>query len=488
MGAVQAELDTIARRLRQQYPDTDSGLQAQLKPLRVSATQEARKPLLILMTTVGFVLLMACVNTASLLLSRSSERSRESAVRLALGAGPGSLIRIYLVESLVLAACGGVLGIALASLSLQALISILPPELPRLGAIHLDLRVAGISLAASLLCGLLFGLFPAIQAARSARQSSLGHGVRLTTGGHRLWSRRLLVVGQIALSAILLVGVGLLGKSLFFMLRAPLGFAQTRVTTVRVSLPWDTDAGELCQFYASTLEALAGIPGVRAVGVIDRLPLEGGTQSGRIALRGLTLGPDLAARSISYRGTSPGYFTVLGIPLKAGRLLNDRRSDAAPREIVVNETLAHQFFSDGRAAGHYITFDVDPGLRRNAVWYQIVGVVGDVRGEPSQIAPMPEAFLLMRDVYWPMANFVLRTDGNVDAAIRTAMARTNPDQVLRISALERELNAAVREPQVRVWLLSGFALTALLLASIGLYGLWRAMLLCAPRKSGFAWR
>jgi putative ABC transport system permease protein len=453
----QAELSTIARRLRGEYPETDSGLEVRLTSIRENATREARKPLLILLATVGFVLLIACVNTASLLLSRASERSRESAVRVALGAGKGSLIRLYLVESLLLAACGGALGVALAALSLDALVRLLPPDLPRIAGIHLDGRVAGIGMAASLCCGLLFGLVPAIHAARStARPTTLD----------RLWLRRTLVISQIALSTILLVGVGLLAKSLVLMLRMPLGFVHTQVTTLQVNLPWDTDNGALAKFYDRTTEALAGIPGVRTVGVIDRLPLLGGTQTGRIAVRGITLSPELAAHAISYRGTSEGYFTTLGIPLQAGRLLRPRAADHSPKEIVINETMARQFFPDGRAVGRFIAF-----TSGTPVWYEIVGVVGDTRSEPSQTAPVPEAFLAMRDVYWPMANFVLRADGDINAAIRGVMARVNPEQVFRISTLDRELSGAVREPEVRVWLTGAFAFTALLLAGIGLYGL-----------------
>ena len=457
VSAAQAELDTVSRRLQQQYPATDSAIAARLTPLRESVTHEARKPLLILLATVGFVLLMACVNTASLLLARSSERSREAAIRVALGAGTGSLIRLYLIESLVLAACGGGLGIVLASLSVDALVRLLPADLPRTSGIHLDLRVVAVSFAASLFCGLLFGLVPALQAARFSS--------RLRAGYDRLWTRRLLVVSQVALSAILLVGVGLLAKSLFLLLRTPLGFEPAQITTVQINLPWDTEATVLQQFYTRTLDALSEIPGVRSAGVIDRLPLQGGAQSGRIAVRGATLPPDLKVRAISYRGTSPGYFSALGIPLEAGRLLRDSR------EMVVNDALARRFFPDGRALGQYITFDVDPESRRAAVWYRVVGIVGNVRQEPTQAAPVPEAFLAMRDVYWPMANFVLRTDGNVNAAIRSVLSRVNPDQVVRISSLDRELNATVREPRVRVWLVGSFALAALLLAAIGVYGL-----------------
>ncbi len=232
MRAAQAELDTIALRLRKQYPETDSGLNARLSPLQESATREARKPLLILLATVAFVLLMACVNTASLLLSRASERSREAVVRVALEAGKGSLVRLYLVESLVLAACGGALGIALAWLSLDTLVKLLPPDLPRLDGIHLDWRVAAISFAAALCCGVWFGLVPALHAARTTVKPN---------AVDRLWSRRVLAVCQIALSAMLLVGVGLLAKSLFLLLRTPLGFANTQVTTLQVNLPWDSD-------------------------------------------------------------------------------------------------------------------------------------------------------------------------------------------------------------------------------------------------------
>jgi putative ABC transport system permease protein len=487
LAGVQSQLDTVARRLATQYPDSDAGRAARAVPLREAQATETRLPLLVLLATVALVLLLTCVNIAGLLLARAAERQREAAVRVALGAGRGGLLRLYLAESLVLALAGGVLGLLLAWAAFPALVSVLPAGLPRLEAARPDGFAALFTLLLSLLCGLAFGLAPAWQAARQGPGDRLQNRLRyLHTGGSRagssagsLRTRRLLVGAQVVLSVVLLVGVGLLAKSFWRMRSAPLGFQPDRVLTVSIDFPWDTPKGDLDRFYAEALEGFAAIPGVRAAGFADRLPLEGGSQSGPIALE-TPLPAELAERPVSRRAASAGYFTAMGIPLQAGRFLSDRRGLApgnSTREVLVNETLAQLYFSEGRpegAIGRRLTFDTNPEPGEEPTWYEIVGVVGDVRLDAAETAAPPEAFVLPRDTYWPMARFALRAQGDpaaLAAAVRTTLRRLDPDLVIDgLTPMAGQVAAATAAEQARLRLLGGFGLLALWLVALGLYG------------------
>jgi len=476
-AGLQAQLTTVAGRLARQYPDSDAGRSARAIPLQEDQTGSARLPLLVLLGTVALVLGITCVNIASLLLARVAERQREAAIRVALGAGRGGLMRLYLAESLVLALAGGALGLALAAASLATLKSLPPEDTPRLASAHLDLRVAGFGLALSVLCGLAFGLAPALYAARSRPSGALREGGRAGTSAGSLRVRRLLVGAQVMLSVIVLAGVGLLGRSLLLLQSAPLGVKTGHVLTMKIDLPWDTDKAKLDRFQAETLEALAAIPGVRAVGVADRLPLEGGSQSGPIAVDGLTLPPDLVEKAVSRRAASPGFFTALEIPLAAGRLVRERAGPIGPREAVINQTLARLYFPDGpegRALGRQLTFDVKPDTGKPPRWFEIVGIVGDVRMTAAQTAQMPEVFILPRDTYWPLARFAVRTEGDPRAsiaAVRAAVRRIEPNLVIGgIATMDEEAGLAAAEPRTRVRLLGAFAVLALWLAALGLYG------------------
>lgn len=475
LAGVQAQLSTVAARLAQQYPKSDSGRSARAVLLQEDLNREARLPLLVLLGTVGLVLLITCVNIASLLLARAAEREREAAIRVSLGSGRGGLMQLYLIESLVLAFLGGSLGLVLAATSLASLKSLLTGDIPRLAGAHLDLRVVAFSFVLSVLCGLAFGLAPAWHAAHASPGAGMGEGSRAGRSMDSLRTRRCLVIAEVMLSVILLVGVGLLGKSLLLLRRAPLGFRPASVLTVKIDFPWDTPKAKLDGFTARALEGFAAIPGVSATGVVDRLPLEGESQSGAIALNGSVLPPDLAEKRVSHRAASAGYFTALEIPVKAGRLLRDRANRNGPREAVVNETLAKLYFPEGRALGRQITFDTKPENGRAPVWLEIVGIAGDVRMTPAQSAQMPEVFVLPRDTYWPLSSFMLRTQGNPQAlipAVREAVRRIDPAQVIDgISTLDEGVDLSTSEPRVRVWLVGAFACIAVWLAALGLYGL-----------------
>ncbi|MEO6192809.1 MAG: ABC transporter permease [Thermoanaerobaculia bacterium] len=471
LAGLRARLNTVAGRLAKQYPDTDAGRAARPVPLQEDQSGGARLPLLVLLGTVAMVLLIACVNIASLLLARAAERQRESAIRSALGSGRGGLIRLYLVESLLLALAGGILGLLVAAVLLAALKGLLPADTPRLALAHLDPRVLGFGLALSLLCGLAFGFAPAWQASRGRPASGLRDGARSGTSASGLRTRKLLVALQVMLSVVLLVGVGLLAKSLFAMRGVPLGFRPDSVLTVKINFPWDTPKQRLESFYAQALESFAALPGVGRVGLADRLPFEGGSQSGPIAIEGRPLPPRLAESDVSHRATSAGYFRAMDVPLRSGRFL---REGTGPREALVNEALAKAYFPAGDAVGRRITFDVKPGKGETPVWFEVAGVVGNVRLSADQAAPMPEVFVLPRDTYWPMARFVLRAEtepGLLAPAVRKAVSRLDPNLVVdEIATLDEQIDLATADSRVRVRLLGGFAIIALWLAVLGLYG------------------
>ncbi len=467
--AVQAQLNTVALHLARQYPDSDKGIGARLAGLQQDRVGESRLPLLILLGAVLLVLCIACVNIGTLLLTRAAERQRESAIRVSLGAGTGSLVRLYLVESVLLALAGGAAGLLLASAILTTLIQLLPQDTPRLAGVHLDLRVIGFAIALSLLCGFLFGVGPAWQAARNAR---IRDGVRSTASTRSVWTRRMLVAAQVTLSVVLLFGVGLLAKSFLLMRSAPLGFQQpSSLLTVKVYFSWETPQAKLNTFYSQAMDKFSAIPGVRSVGVADRLPLDGGSQSGPITIQGRTLSPELEQKPVSRRAASAGYFSAIGTPLKQGRFLHERATQQGPREAVINETLAHEYFPQGDAIGQRVALD---SKSDKPVWFEIVGITGDVRQTAAQTQAPADVFILPRDTYWPYANFVLRAEGDprsLIAAVRDAVREIDPNQPIReIATMQDLIDASSADVRVRVWLLSAFAGIALLLAAIGLYG------------------
>jgi putative ABC transport system permease protein len=331
LAGLGTQLNTVAGRLAKQYPDTDAGRAARPVPLQEDQSGSARLPLLVLLGTVAMVLLIACVNVASLLL----------------------------------ALAGGILGLLLAAVLLAALKGLLPADTPRLALAHLDPRVLGFGLILSLLCGLAFGFAPACQASRGRPAGGLRDGARSGVSASGLRTRRLLVALQVMLSVVLLVGVGLLAKSLFAMRGVPLGFRPDAVLTVKIDFPWDTPKPRLESFYARALESFAALPGVGRVGLADCLPFEGGSQSGPIAIEGRPLPPQLAESAVSHRAASAGYFRAMDVPLRSGRFL---REGAGPREALVNEALAKTYFPAGDAVGRRLTFDVKPEKGETPVW------------------------------------------------------------------------------------------------------------------------
>jgi predicted permease len=468
-----AQLQAVAARLGRQYPDSDAGLAVRLAPFAASQIGAGRAPLLALGAAVGLVLLIACVNLATLLLSRATARRREAAIRVALGGGRASLVRLFLSESMLLALGGGAAGLLAAPAAIGLLRRLLPTDLPRLAAARVDWRVAGFALALTLLSGLAAGLAPAWRAAAGHLGGMLKDGAAAAGGVRRDGLSRLFVVGEVTLSLMLLVGASLLTQSALALTAVPVGVRAAGVLTLGAALPWDTPAGRLHAFQRDALERLEAIPGVLSAGLIDRLPLAGGTQSPYLAVRGRRLPPDVEQQEFSKRATSPRYFATLGIPLRAGRTLDPYRQDA-PRTTVIDETLARRLFGGGDPLGQFLAFGPSrAALARPTVWYEIVGVVGDVRQSPAAPAA-GEAYVLAEHTFWPLTHFVLRTQGDplaLAADARAVLRRLDSNLVLDgVEPLDRQLAAATAEPRLRMWAAAAFALLSLTLAAIGLFG------------------
>lgn len=462
ISEAQAEIKLVSARLSQAYPKTDATLTAWLVPLRDDISRGARSSLFALLAVVGCVLTMICVNIAALLLSRGTERERESSLRSALGASPSSLIRLYLIEAILLALAGGAIGVRLAVTGVDILKRILPTDLPRLADAQVDIRVLTFAVLISLTAALASGLIPAWLASRktSLHDSARGASVR----ADRMRIRTVFVVVEIALSVLLITTGFRLAQSFLELSARPTDFRIADVLTVSVPFPWTVDEDRLNSFTARALERFSALPGVTQVGLTDQYPLLGGTQDGDIQIDGATDGDPHRS---GLRIASPGYFDVLGVPILEGRMFDSRLR----AEVVVNQTFAKRFLStDGRpATAHRVTVD------KSGKWYDVVGVIADLPIDPARTAPTPEVFMLYSNNYWPLLNFVLRTSAppNLLAPlIRDEVAKLDGTVIAKsIVPLQEKLKESTTNSAVRSSLVGAAAVLALLLMAIGIHGL-----------------
>jgi putative ABC transport system permease protein len=465
----QAELDGIAKRLEQDYPDYNKGWGANLVPMHEQIVGDIRPVLLVLLAAVAFVLLIACANVANLLLSRAASRQKELALRAALGAGRTRLIRQMLTESVLLAVMGGALGVFLAYWGIQLLLALAPDNIPRLNEITIDPRVLIFTLAISLLTGLIFGLVPALQSSRPDLSDALKEGARGSSGGSRLF-RNLFVVAEMALALVLLVGAGLMLRSFFQLHQVKTGFDTDRVLTMRVQLPTAKyqQPAQRAEFFKRAQERLAALPGVKSVGAISFLPLTGLASSTSFNLATQPDLPPSESPGTEVRAITPGYFAAMGIPLLKGRSF-DERDGADSRVLVINETLARKYFPGENPIGQRLIVNWDPKVAD-----EIVGVVGDVKETALAEEANPA-------IYWPhprepyqFMTFVLRSA--IDPAPLSATATKeihalDPDQpVADIRTLDQVVAKSIARPRFNALLLAIFAGVALVLASVGIYG------------------
>ncbi|HJU65029.1 MAG TPA: ABC transporter permease [Gemmatimonadaceae bacterium] len=473
--SAQGEMTTIARRLEREFPESNTGWGITMLALHEQVAGETRRPLLVLLVAVGAVLLIGCANIANLMLARAAGRQREMAVRAALGAGRRRLIIQLLTESLVVAGAAGVIGLALSYVGARALAAIAPTELPRLNDIDVDANVLAFTLGLSLLTAILFGLAPALQAARQAGEEALKDGARATASGGRRRLRNVLVVAEIAFAVVLLVGAGLLISSFVRLRRLDPGFRPENVVAMKVGLPRSMYPEPLRRvaFFDEFTARLRALPSVRAAGAITRLPLHDTRLTTRIVLPGREALAAAEQPEVGLRHVSDGYFAAMGIPVVAGRPITDRdvADSTAPPVVVVNQTLARRFLSGANPVGVRVRI---AGSAPTAPPLTIVGVVADVRDGSLREEPEPQIYLSYRQTAPTTLTFILRTTGDplpLVAAARREVAAMDPNLPLHdVTTLSRVLSEAVTQERFVMLLLGSFAAVAILLAAVGVYG------------------
>jgi predicted permease len=474
-AAAQSEMDAIAARLEQEYP-SNAGIGIRLVPMHEELVGDVKRPLLILLGAVCFVLLIACANVANLLLTRAASRQRELAIRAALGADRGRLVRQLLTESVVLGLLGGAAGLMLATLSTDVLQTLAPAELPRLSDIAIDRAVLVYAAGASVFTSLLFGLVPALHASRRDSGEHLKEGGRTGADGRRGGRvRAALAVGELAIALVLLVGAGLLIRSFIALNSEDPGFATRGVLALRLHLPPATygEPARITGFYEQLVERLDALPGVESAAAGSSLLLSRLPASASISIEGR---PPLPANAqnipVPYDSVTPEYFSTLQIPLRRGRMFTRADGPQSQPVVMVNEAFVRRFFPGEDPLGRRVTFG-NPS-RPDTVWQAIVGVVADTKRGGFEREPWAETYFPMRQAPDGRAFVLLRTNGDpvtLIAAARAAVWSIDRNQAIASIRTVPEL-LAQRELNRRftTLLLGVFATIALVLAIIGTYG------------------
>jgi predicted permease len=471
----QTELNLIYARMEQQYPESNTGRRAYLTPLHEYFIGDVRQPLLILLGSVGLVLLIACANVANLLLVSASTRRREMCVRVALGANRWRIIRQLLTESCMLALLGAVLGILLAHWGTSLILTQLPADIPRLAEASVDLPVLAFTLGVSILTGLLFGLAPALQASRLNLTEALKEGDRGSSGG-RQHLRNLMVVSEVALTLTLLVGAGLLIQSFRRVMQVHPGFEAQNLLTMQISVN-NPDGHQVSRFFNELQENVRRLPGVKSVAVSNGLPL-GVANHPVFFIEGRPRPETNRPSGVRYT-VSPDYFQTMGIDLIKGRLLTAQDTPDTPLVVVIDEALAEQHFQTEDPIGKRITQSSS-----GTPSYEIVGVVRHVEHNnlDGQASRTPQFYLAFNQIppdrlpgSVRRINLLTRTEVeplSLAPAVRGEIAALNKDQaVFNVRTMEQIVSQSVAPRRFSMLLLSVFAVVALVLASIGIYGM-----------------
>ena len=468
-----AELGEIARRLEEQYPQSNLGWGVVIRSLdEVIVGDEFRQALLVLLGAVGFVLLIACANVANLLLARAAARRKEIAVRIALGAGRLRLVRQLLTESLMLALMGGAAGFLLAVWGVGALVSLSPGNIPRVDEISVDTSVLGFTLLVSLLTGIVFGIVPALQASQSDLHGTLKEAGRSSSESftrRRLLS--LLVVSEATLALVLLVGAGLLIKSFVRLQAVDPGFNPANVQVMQLVLPKAKYAEDhqIQFFYQQLLQRIAALPGVQSVAAASGVPMSGGNSMNAFSVEGRPAHPAGKQDAADYRTVTPNYFSTMGIRLLKGRYLTEQDHKQAPSALLINETMMRRFFADEDAIGKQISL---AGLEDKS--FTVVGVVRDVRELNLETEARPAMY--MSHTQAPASrsmSLVVRTafdPAQLSAAMRSEVTALDKEQpVANMRTMKRIVSDSIAQPRFTTILLSVFAAIALILAATGIY-------------------
>jgi predicted permease len=433
----------------------------------------SRPMLLMLLGAVLMVLLIACANAANLLLARAASRRRELAVRLALGAQRSRLVRQLMTESLMTALAGGAVGLGLAVGGVRALVSLLPADFPRIHDIHVSAAVFWFTFAISVATGMWFGLLPALQASRTDPRRDLHEGGRTTTGSRsqqRL--RSALVVSEVTLACTLLIGAGLMLRSLVNLLQLKPGFREDHVLTASLSLPgaeYKNDQA-VTAFYAELLRDLGNMPGESAAGAGSDVPWTGWDENASFDIEGKQPPPNEFFHA-RYHVATPDYFRALGTPLEAGRFFTDADKNDAPAVVVINEAMAKEYWPREQAVGKRLTFEDHP---KDKDWVTVVGVVGNVKDKPSSPDAQPAYWWPQSQAAYRNLDVVMRFAGDPQAmtqALEGEVHRLNPGlAVADVQLMDAIAAESVATPRMAFVLVGLFAGLAILLAAIGTYG------------------
>ena len=465
----QADTDLIAAQLERQYPDSNTGWNLRLIPLRERLVGSSRTTLLILFGAVGFVLLIACANVANLLLVRAAARQKEIALRTALGASRWRIVRQMITESLLLAICGGALGALLAAWGVQLLVKLSEGSLPPTAKVQIDATVLGFTLLISILTGLLFGLAPALRTARVELMDSLKDGVRgASESTLKNRTRSLLVVFESAVAVMLLIGAGLLVRSLIALQNVNPGFDAANVLTFRVDLSRTKyDAPENVANFFQQLEArVAGLPGVETVGLVSELPLSGQLNDLPFTVEGRPPVPPGQEFGADFRRINENYFNALRIPLLRGRNFTAQEVRQSDKVTVVSQQLVDAVFPNEEPLGKRLV----TAMGHQA--FEIIGVVGDLRHSSLANQPAPAMYF---PTFGPgRTNLVVRTHGDplsIVGGVRKEVQAIDPDQpIAAVKPMTEWVESSVAAPRYRTTLLALFAALAMVLAATGIYG------------------
>lgn len=466
-----ADMDAIAARLSREYSDTNQGWSLRQRPLGEVLIGPVRPAMLLIAGAVGLLLLIACGNVANLLLARSTARQREFAVRAALGAGRGRMIRQTLTESIVLALAGGTLGVLGAIWLVRLLRAIGPSSLPRLDQIQVNTTVLLFTAGISLLTGLVFGLIPALQTSGRAFTETLKASARNTASGSQRRTGSILVVCEVAMSLTLLVCAGLLLKSFWLLTQVNPGFQTTHVVTAQLGLniPAYTEEAKRFRFWQEFESRAAALPGVENVAAVSELPLNGEHNDSSFYIDGHTYAPS-EFDDANFREVSNDYFGTMRIPLLSGRGFTTQDTANSPGVVIVNEAFSHQYFQDQNPLGKHLRL---ASAAKSDI--QIIGVVSDIHHDSLSESHAPEMYVPFSQDPTAQIHIVVRAGANPEnlaAALKEIVTSIDKDESLSdFQTLDAIREASIAQPRFSTQLLGTFAALALILAAIGLYGL-----------------
>jgi predicted permease len=469
VAMAESDLKRIGAQLALEHPSTDGKWQFDTMSLRDDLYGQLRPALAALLIASGFLLLIACLNVANLLLTRATGRQREVALRRALGASAGRIRLQFLTESTVLALAGGCAGLALTWILVHAVASKLPGRLGAPGTVEMSWPVVWFAFAVSVASGIAFGLAPALRQKSGALMASLKQGERSLAGTAGGRVRNAFIAVQVGLSLVLLVGASLLAQSMWNLLKSPLGFAPDHVLTFRTVLPWNADAAAIRSFYGDVQRRIASLPGVDAVGQISALPTEDWHLRTTYDADWMPRSVHKDAVNVEVRAISGDYLPAIGTPLLAGRPLTGADASATATSVLVNRAFVREYGPNQNLIGRHLFSDDGP--------MEIVGVIGDVRGTAGSIAHEtgPEMYF-SADGQHPVTrrSFVVRTavpPEQLIQAIREQVHGADPQQAISdVQTMDDRLDQSVAQPRVNMALMASFALIALLLACVGIYG------------------